>query len=656
MHLPALVVVVASATSDFSSTSRVPPSFQSRFSGMETGNTFSSANLRVRDKIVEEKHQKELADIERKLTRCKATNDDLLKQLFDARHRGEHLASLLGFPSLMEAQVYIENADEDMTYKERSDRMTDLQRQLKAAQAAVDESANVREEVESLKRSLAESRAEVESLKSGGELAILQKRYDRVVDSMDRASKRYARDYRAMDRVRKYLACTDAMMDSTDPHRAELQQKRLKGFSKNELQKLIDMLANGTNPAALDKHLGIVHAIPHRQTPQIEPTSSLRSSQTRVAQSHSPQSKLPPSSPSPHDLPAHSSDTESDSQALEPFAATLFRKGGGPSSDTEDDSQMPSATNLSPAPVRVATKFETPNYTSRPFIPRTVPHETRTSPTTSHLQRRPNTEAARPSKVRRTYAEDVSANMSSTPIRAPDRSTRAPLKDKPLVRIMGNEKPTPDSAPLFKGKGKATEGGGATTPTPSAPARNGRLTDYSAYKGRGRYAQPAQSSGSSKPINTLFAIDPKRNGGLDFQFEEVVKNKEDRKKLHAGDCECCRDYYEAVGPLPPRPQPPLWRSPESTPTAQRHRASSSNTSPDSRIKTIDRHKQAISRHRQQWVRGRTPPGYWNIGFPSTQEANDISNYAEDMHRRKQEEIEKEARKENGRYKRRDRDW
>lgn len=68
---------------------------------------------------------------------------------------------------------------------------------------------------------------------------------------MDRASKRYARDYRAMDKVRKYLACTDAMKDSTDPQRADLQQKRLKGFSRNELQKLIDMLANGTDPAAL---------------------------------------------------------------------------------------------------------------------------------------------------------------------------------------------------------------------------------------------------------------------------------------------------------------------------------------------------------------------------------------------------------------------
>ncbi|KAF4584900.1 hypothetical protein EYR40_001726 [Pleurotus pulmonarius] len=632
------------------------PSFQyaTSLSGMASGNAFSSANLRARDKIVEEKHQKELADIERKLTRCKATNDDLSRQLFDARHRGERLASLLGFPSLMEAHVYIENADEDMTYKERIDRVADLQQQLKVAQAAMDESANDREEIECLKRSLTESRAQVESLKSGVELSVLQKRYDRIVDSMDRASKRYARDYRAMDKVRKYLACTDAMMDSTDPQRVDLQQKRLKGFSRNELQKLMDMLANGTDPAALDKHLGIVHTITHRQTPQVEPTSSLRSSQTRVAQS--PQSKLPPSSPSPRDLPAHSSDTESDSQAIEPFATTLFRKGGGPSSDTEDDSQMPSATNLSPAPVRVATKFETPNSTSRPLFPRSVPHDARTSPTSNRLQRRPNTEAARPSKVRRTYAEDVSASMSSTPVRAPARPTRAPLKDKTLIRIMGNQKPTPDSGPLFKGKGKATEDSGATTPTPSAPARNSKLTDYSAYKGRGRYAQPAQSSGSSKPINTLFAIDPKRNGGLDFQFEEVVRNKEDRKKLHAGDCECCRDYYEAVGPLPPRPQPPLWRSPESTPTAQRHRASSSNTSPDSRTKTVDRHKQSISRHRQQWVRGRTPPGYWNIGFPSTQEANDINDYADDMHRRKQEEIEKEAQKENGRYKRRDRDW
>ena len=39
----------------------------------------------------------------------------------------------------------------------------------------------------------------------------------------------------------------------------------------------------------------------------------------------------------------------------------------------------------------------------------------------------------------------------------------------------------------------------------------------------------------------MYVIDPSRNGGLDFQYDEVVRGKEDRRKMDAGDCECCRD-------------------------------------------------------------------------------------------------------------------
>lgn len=46
---------------------------------------------------------------------------------------------------------------------------------------------------------------------------------------------------------------------------------------------------------------------------------------------------------------------------------------------------------------------------------------------------------------------------------------------------------------------------------------------------------------TSKTINAEYAIDPVRNGGLEFQFDEVVRAKEDRRRMDAGDCECCRD-------------------------------------------------------------------------------------------------------------------
>ncbi|TFK31532.1 DNA repair protein endonuclease SAE2/CtIP C-terminus-domain-containing protein [Crucibulum laeve] len=171
------------------------------------------------------------------------------------------------------------------------------------------------------------------------------------------------------------------------------------------------------------------------------------------------------------------------------------------------------------------------------------------------------------------------------------------------------------------------------------------MEDYSAYKGRGRYAR---DTAGNKTINAQFVINAKQNGGRDYQYDEVVRGKEDRKKMDAGDCECCRDYYEAVGPLPARLQQPLWRSPPNSPQkacSKRH-----NTSP---AKDIASHKQAISRHRHTWARAATPPGYWNIGFPNTQEVGDINEKAVEMHRRKQVEVEKMAESGmDGRWRRR----
>jgi DNA repair protein endonuclease SAE2/CtIP C-terminus len=94
-------------------------------------------------------------------------------------------------------------------------------------------------------------------------------------------------------------------------------------------------------------------------------------------------------------------------------------------------------------------------------------------------------------------------------------------------------------------------------------------------------------------------------------------------------------YYEAIGPHPPRLQPPLWASPPSTPTSA---SASLQENPD-----VASHKAAISRHRYDWDRAKTPPGYWNIGFPSTQEVMGINEKAMEMHRRKREMVEREAK-------------
>jgi hypothetical protein len=44
---------------------------------------------------------------------------------------------------------------------------------------------------------------------------------------------------------------------------------------------------------------------------------------------------------------------------------------------------------------------------------------------------------------------------------------------------------------------------------------------------------------SGKTINAEYAIDPALNGGLEFRYDEVVRTKEDRRRMDADGCECC---------------------------------------------------------------------------------------------------------------------
>jgi hypothetical protein len=65
---------------------------------------------------------------------------------------------------------------------------------------------------------------------------------------------------------------------------------------------------------------------------------------------------------------------------------------------------------------------------------------------------------------------------------------------------------------------------------------------------------------------------------------------------------------------------------------------------------ITAHKQTISRHRHHWAPASTPPSYWNIGFPTTQEVVSINEKAREMHKQKKQLVQEEAKKDGGRYK------
>ncbi|KAF8343960.1 DNA repair protein endonuclease SAE2/CtIP C-terminus-domain-containing protein [Cantharellus anzutake] len=158
----------------------------------------------------------------------------------------------------------------------------------------------------------------------------------------------------------------------------------------------------------------------------------------------------------------------------------------------------------------------------------------------------------------------------------------------------------------------------------------------------------SESGEEDEDIFLKYEIDKSKNDGLDYHFDGVVRKKQERQKLHGTDCLCCRDYYDAVGPLPSRLQPPLWRSPSPSESpssgrkAQDRTGTYSPTSPN-RDRTIKGHQQEVSRHRHNWAPPSTPPDYWTIGFPDTQQTKEINERARQMRAEKRKLIEEDAK-------------
>jgi len=313
------------------------------------------------------------------------------------------------------------------------------------------------------------------------------------------------------------------------------------------------------------------------------------------------------------------------------------------SSETEEESQALSPMLESQPGIRRLVPMPDGTYVRRGYGPYPGDAEQSTrgaAPQPPSTPRKPGTPGSRRSKQ---SPKSSPSSRHSTPRRRKERLLGTPTRRTPGAR------------------------GRVEKENPSA--LKGRPQDYSAYKGRGRYAAAAKPGEDT--INAAYEIDTAQNNGLGHQFEEVVRDKERRKQLHGVDCECCREYYKAVGKLPARPQAPLWRSPHATPTKStssgrrrlvdasgvpnsprknRHTSTHDEDDPEEEA-AIQEHMQRISRHRQQWERPKTPPAYWEIAFPDTQEAAAINKRAKEMHEEKKARIEQEANR-GGRYKKR----
>ncbi|MGH0141006.1 UNVERIFIED_CONTAM: hypothetical protein FKN15_055713, partial [Acipenser sinensis] len=89
--------------------------------------------------------------------------------------------------------------------------------------------------------------------------------------------------------------------------------------------------------------------------------------------------------------------------------------------------------------------------------------------------------------------------------------------------------------------------------------------------------------------------DERKNASLNFPHVEVVRNKEERRKMHGHTCKECEIYYADL------------------PEEERQKKLS-----------------ACSRHRFRYIPPNTPENFWEVGFPSTQTCVDRGYIKEEM--------------------------
>ncbi|KAJ6594227.1 hypothetical protein B0H19DRAFT_1094541 [Mycena capillaripes] len=543
----------------------------------------------------------------------------------------------------------------------------------------------------------------------------LQRRYDELQAVKLRAEDRYKVDYRIFNKLKAYVLSeeiqdmeTQLRIDAPQLTKDEKKRRRAEITAlTQEKMKELEATENlkGKIPEDDTEDFMSQSDKENQRTPVPETqkrrifislsmssitASSPRSSPPTRVPLH-PQNLVVKQQSSPVILIPSSSDTEETPYPGSTLFASLKnapnavppRPAASMSSETEDDSSQEPfhLLKVTPIPVKVAPLTQedrkpliitstpklkpplagrsilSPQPGSLQFVDQRSKSKTRHSD--GGLKSTTPADEQRPTKKRRVTSPGPGPSSASTSISELGASAATPLyvgsgdtprrkRDRDMSASTGQRL---KGTVKDRGKGKQAELLKMDTSTPVTNARassSKHLADYSAYKGRGRYATDATDGNAT--INAKFAIDPEQNGGRDFQYDEVVRGREERRHMEAEDCECCRDYYQNIGPMPERLQAPLWRTPPSSPGGSKpclRAGSARDENAD-----ITSHKKSISRHRHHWARGKTPPSYWSIGFPTTQEVVSINEKAREMHQEKQKMVQEEANRDGGRYKKR----
>lgn len=146
-----------------------------------------------------------------------------------------------------------------------------------------------------------------------------------------------------------------------------------------------------------------------------------------------------------------------------------------------------------------------------------------------------------------------------------------------------------------------------------------------------------------KTINQEFEINPEMNGNVSYLHKDVVRSKIKRKQMHAYDCECCRDFYDAVGPVAVRPFEDVRKADLYHEDDEDENIQSKVQSTKESARKRQEHLQKTSRHRDYGPPPSTPQGYWEIEYPDTQTVAQINRSADAADRKRREEMENDPR-------------
>lgn len=202
--------------------------------------------------------------------------------------------------------------------------------------------------------------------------------------------------------------------------------------------------------------------------------------------------------------------------------------------------------------------------------------------------------------------------------------------------------------------------------TPRAP-RTPLADTTNTFQKRKPPLQATKSHGSllrNKPLSELraedFKVNPQANDGHDFAFSEVVRDKDERACLSGCvDMHCCGKVFRAHA-LAMRPDPPLTAAQRQDEQKLLEEYLGDYAY---RLATITREERAElwleaktreladkhGKHRHRFSRMRSPPGFWNADFPSTQELEADRAEAAKRERQTVQDRHREAMRPGGRW-------